>query len=60
MSKAVGPVQVGQTTSAQRRYYAPPGTYGPPAVTNPALARSITGGRRQPQITVNGEAAGWS
>lgn len=58
--EATGVVQVGQTTSAQRRYSVPPGTYGPPAVTNPMLSRSIEGGRRQPQITVNGEAAGWS
>lgn len=58
--EAVGPIQVGQTTSSQRRYNVGAGGYGPPAVTNPALARSITGGRRQPQIQIGGEAAGWS
>ncbi|MDL9947768.1 hypothetical protein QSJ19_19730 [Gordonia sp. ABSL11-1] len=51
-------VEVEQVTSSQRRYRAPVGTFGPPGVTNPALARSISG-RRQPIIEIGGEAAGW-
>lgn len=58
--ETTGVVQVGQTTSAQRRYSVPPGTYGPNGYVNPTLSRSIEGGRRHPQITVDGEAAGWS
>ncbi|OPX14319.1 hypothetical protein B1964_15740 [Gordonia sp. i37] len=58
--ETTGVVMTGQTTSSQRRYSVPPGTFGPNGYVNPALARSITGGRRQPQITVDGEAAGWS
>lgn len=51
-------VEVEQTTTSQRRYRAPVGTYGPNGYVNPALARSISG-RRQPTIEIGGEAAGW-
>ena len=54
--ETTGLVMTGQTTSAQRRYNVGEGGYAP---GNNPLARRIGGGNR-PQITVNGEAAGWS
>lgn len=41
-----GPQEVGQTTSAQRRFKVEPGGYAPPGATNPLLSRSISDRRR--------------
>ena len=53
--ETTGVVQVGQTTSSQRRYNVGEGGYAP---GNNPLARRIGGGNR-PQITVGGAAADW-
>lgn len=41
-----GPQEIGQTTSAQRRFKVEPGGYAPPGATNPALSRLISDRRR--------------